>query len=81
MPEKPHENALLNAWWATLGWRGNAPAILDPRGELLRTFFEIEIEALKITRMLDRIPPGSTVAVQLGNGERWPEGTPQRSPA
>ena len=73
MTEKPHENALLNAWWATLGWRGNAPAILDPRGEMLRTFFEIEIEALKIVRMLDRIPPGSTVAVQLGNGERWPE--------
>ncbi len=73
MPETPHENALLTAWWATLGWRGNAPAILDPRGELLRTFFEIEIEALKITRMLDRIPPGSVVAVQLGNGERWPE--------
>ncbi len=73
MTEKPHENALLNAWWATLGWRGNAPAILDPRGELLRTFFEIEIEALKIVRMLDHIPAGSVVAVQLGNGERWPE--------
>lgn len=73
MPDLPHANALLTAWWATLGWRGNAPAILDSRGELLRTFFEIEIEALKITRMFDRIPPGSVVAVQLGNGERWPE--------
>ncbi len=73
MPDRPHDNALLTAWWAILGARGNAPAILDPRGEMLRTFFEIEIEALKITRMFDRIPPGSVVAVQLGNGERWPE--------
>ena len=73
MPERPHDNALLTAWWATLGSKGNAPAILDPRGELLRTFFEIEIEALKFSRMFDRIPPGSVVAVQLGNGERWPE--------
>ena len=69
----PHENPLLSAWWATLSRRGNAPAILDPRGEMRRTFFEIEIEALKITRMLDHIPPGSVVAVQLGNGECWPE--------
>ena len=73
MTDKPHDNALLTAWWATLGWRGNAPAILDSHGDLLRTFFEIEIEALKITRMFDHIPGGSVVAVQLGNGERWPE--------
>ena len=73
MPEKPHDNPLLSAWWATLGRRENVPAILDPRGEVLRTFSGIEIEALKVMRMLDRIPPGSVVAVQLGNGEHWPE--------
>ena len=73
MPALPPENALLTAWKATLGWRVNAPAILDPRGEMLRTFFEIELESLKVSRLFDRIRPGAVVAVQLGQGERWPE--------
>ena len=73
MPDPTSDNALLSAWKATLSWRGSDPAILDPRGKILRTFFEIEIEALKVARMVDRIPPGSAVGVQLGNGERWPE--------
>jgi acyl-CoA synthetase (AMP-forming)/AMP-acid ligase II len=39
----------------------------------MRTFAGIELEAMKITRLFDRIPAGSVVAVQLGNSERWPE--------
>lgn len=34
---------------------------------------EIGLEAMKIGRTLDRIPPRSVVAVQIGNSELWPE--------
>jgi len=73
VPEIPHENPILGVWKKTLGWRGGAAAILDPSGETLRTFVGIELEAMKVARMFDRIPAGSAVAVQLGNSERWPE--------
>ena len=73
MPETPRENAILTAWKKTLGRRGSAPAILDPAGTVMRTFVEIELEAMKLGRMFDHIAAGSAVAVQLGNGERWPE--------
>lgn len=49
------------------------PAIYSATGEVVRTFLEIGLEAVKIARLLDRIPPKSVVAIQLGNSERWPE--------
>ena len=73
MPEIAPENAILTAWKMTLGWRGTAAAILDSRGATVRTFVGIELEAMKIARLCDRIPAGSVVAVQLGHSERWPE--------
>ena len=73
MPEISHENPILSVWKKTLDWRGRAAAILDTSGETLRTFLGIELEAMKVARMFDRIPAGSVVAVQLGNSERWPE--------
>ncbi len=73
MPTISPENSVLTAWKRTLGWRGAVPAILDPSGATLRTFTEIELEAMKIARLFDHVPTGSVVAVQLGNSERWPE--------
>ena len=73
MTESPPENALLSAWLETLGRFGMTPAILSASGAVLRTFLEIGLEAVKIARLFDRIPPQSVVAVQIGNSERWPE--------
>lgn len=73
MPEVPPENPLLAAWHHTLSRFGPNPAILSPAGAVLRTFNGIGIEALKAMRVVERIPPNSVVAVQIGNSERWPE--------
>ncbi len=66
-------NPILAAWQQTRARAGANPAILSARGEVLRTFAAIELEAIKIARLFDRLPPRSVVAVQIGNSERWPE--------
>jgi len=66
-------NPILAAWQNTLARFGQAPAIFSPTGAVLRSFSEIGLEALKIGRLFDRIPPRSVVAVQIGNSELWPE--------
>ena len=73
MTQSPHENALLSAWFETLGRFGSGPAIYSASGAVVRSFLEIGLEAVKIARLFDRIPPRSVVAVQIGNSERWPE--------
>src|ERR1700748_1126767 len=40
---------------------------------MLRTFAGIGLEAVKLGKLFERIPPHSVVAVQIGNSERWPE--------
>jgi len=40
---------------------------------VLRNFMQIGLEALKVGRLFERIPPRSVVAVQIGNSELWPE--------
>ena len=67
------ENPILAAWQKILARFGQTPAILSPSGAVLRTFLQIGLEALKIGRTLERIPPRSVVAVQIGNSEIWPE--------
>jgi len=67
------ENPILAAWQSTLARFGQNPAIFSPTGTVLRSFMQIGLEALKIGRLFDRIPPHSVVAVQIGNSELWPE--------
>ena len=67
------ENPILAAWQNTVARFGTNPAILAPTGEVLRSFARIGLEALKIGRLFERIPPRSVVAVQIGNSEIWPE--------
>jgi acyl-CoA synthetase (AMP-forming)/AMP-acid ligase II len=52
---------------------GGTPAIFSATGNVLRTFLEIGLEAVKIARLFDHIPARSVVAVQAGNSERLPE--------
>ncbi len=73
MTDPASENPILAAWQATLARFGQQPAIYAPTGRVLRTFMQIGLEALKVGRLFDRIPPHSVVAVQIGNSEQWPE--------
>ena len=61
------------AWRQTLAARGEAVAIMDASGAMLRTFAGIEDEALQMERRFADIAPGAVVALQLGNSARWPE--------
>jgi len=67
-----NENALLAAWLKTLAHKGAAPAILSARGQVLRTFEEIESEAAQMEKSFETLAPRSVVGVQVGNSERWP---------
>jgi long-chain acyl-CoA synthetase len=66
------DDALLVAWDETHARLQAAPAILDTRGEALRTFREINERAREFERKIDIFDPGSVVAVQIGNHEEWP---------
>lgn len=67
------DNPLLLAWQETFARFGSRPAIFAATGETLRTFTGIALEAVKLGKLFERIPPHSVVAVQIGNSERWPE--------
>src|SRR4051812_2246512 len=66
------EVALLRAWRETLARKGDAPAIFDTRGEVLRTFAQIEERSREIEESLGSFRAGSVVAIQIGNHEDWP---------
>jgi len=67
------ENPILTVWQNTLARGGQSPAIYSPTGAVLRSFMQIGLEALKVARLFNRIPPHSVIAVQIGNSEIWPE--------
>jgi acyl-CoA synthetase (AMP-forming)/AMP-acid ligase II len=66
------ENPILAAWENVRDQRGDALAIFAPGGGGLRTFKEIENEAVALDEMLSPLAPGSAVAVCLGNDVRFP---------
>ena len=71
MPEFCPENVLLKAWDKTRKRMGGETAILDPEGNSLRTFGQIEAESKEIEERLSDLPKGSVVGVQLGNHPAW----------
>ncbi len=67
------EDSLLRAWSATLAGASERPAILGPRGEVLRTFRQIEGEADELQRgSFADLSPGEVAAIQIGNHPSWP---------
>jgi len=69
------ENLILRQWSETLGRRGDAPAIVGPNGEVLRSFAHIEADAQRARDALQGrggIGPGDVVALQLGNSPWLP---------
>jgi acyl-CoA synthetase (AMP-forming)/AMP-acid ligase II len=63
------DDALLAAWEETLAQKRGAPAIFDTRGEVLRTFADIESRARELEGTIedDRV-----YAIDHGNQADWP---------
>jgi len=68
---KPKE-ALLERWAEILARKGDPRAILNPRGEIVRTFRQIDRGSRDFESKIDGLKPGSVLAVQIGNDENWP---------
>jgi long-chain acyl-CoA synthetase len=62
------DDPLLAAWEETLARKGDAPAIFDTRGEVLRTFGGIEERA----RELETGIAGPVYPIDFGNQPDWP---------
>jgi long-chain acyl-CoA synthetase len=66
------KDALLDRWKSTLARKGDSPAIFNTRGEIVRTFLQIEARATEIeTKMPKRERPNIN-AIQIGNHQDWP---------
>lgn len=62
------EDLLLAAWHKTLAQKSREPAIFDARGNVLRTFQDIDTRA----RELDRQIAGPVYPIDIGNHPDWP---------
>ena len=70
---KSAQDALLTAWAETLSGRANDRAIVDTSGAVLRTFADIDREAVELEHeRLGSFAAGSVIGVQLGNHASWP---------
>jgi long-chain acyl-CoA synthetase len=66
------EDPILTAWERTRANNRDRAAIFDSRGNVARTFLEIEDRARQIASELEKIAPGQVLAVQMGNHLDWP---------
>ena len=60
------------AWQATLSRKGDDTAVFDASGHISRSFRDIEGHARAFEAKMDKLLPGTVVAVQIGNHEDWP---------
>jgi long-chain acyl-CoA synthetase len=66
-------DVLLHAWSRVVMRRGPDAAVLDAAGAVLRTFAEIEAEAMQFAeRLFAELAPGAVVAIPIGNHPAWP---------
>src|ERR1051326_4506180 len=61
-------NALLAAWEKILARKSAAPAVFDTRGEVLRTFSDIETRARELADAI----AGPVYPIDIGNQPDWP---------
>lgn len=74
------KDPLLAAWEETLARKGDAPAIFNTAGEVLRTFRGIEEHAQTVETTMARAleakgrssKPDNVSAIQIGNHQDWP---------
>lgn len=65
-------NTILAAWQTTLAERAFDPAIYSVEGAVLRTFADIEAEAVLLQEKLSLFKTGDVVTIQIGNKPQWP---------
>jgi long-chain acyl-CoA synthetase len=65
------KDSLLQRWEAVLAQRGEAPAIFNTRGQIERTFRQIDARAVDFESKIDKFAVGRVIAVQIGNHEDW----------
>ena len=65
-------DVLLAAWRRVVGRAKDSPAILNTRGEAVRTFSEIDERARQFEAKIEMVNSGSVIAIQIGNHEDWP---------
>ncbi len=63
------EDPLLAAWDKMLARKGDAPAVFDTRGNVIRTFFEVDKHAREIEA---KTKPHNLNAIRIGNHVNWP---------
>ena len=63
---------LLERWNDILARKGDSPAILNTRGEIVRTFRQIDDHARDFEAKIDNLEAGRVLAVQIGNHHDWP---------
>ncbi len=63
---------LLRAWAATLARKGDAAAIFDSRGQVLRTFQDLAARAHHFQEELQTRSRGEVLPIDLGNHPDWP---------
>ena len=63
---------LLAAWEETLARKGDAPAIFDTSGEVLRTFLDIDRRARALEATIDGAMAGRVNPLDVGNHPDWP---------
>ena len=66
------KDALLERWETILAQKGDAPAILNTRGEVVRTFLQVEERARQIEVKMPAVQPHNVNAIQIGNHDDWP---------
>jgi acyl-CoA synthetase (AMP-forming)/AMP-acid ligase II len=63
---------LLAAWQGTVSRKGGDTAVFDSTGKIVRSFRDVEERAGAFYAKIDALPPGTVVAVQIGNHKDWP---------
>ena len=66
------KDVLLERWKETLARKSNSPGIFNTRGEIARSFRQIDESARDFEAKIDAFDSGSVLAVQIGNHEDWP---------
>src|SRR4051812_35110382 len=65
------QDPILARWAETLVRKATGPALIDVSGHCLRTFQEVEDQAVRLTDELAGLPAGAVLAVQIGNHPAW----------
>ncbi len=66
------QDPLLAAWEETLARKCDKAAVFNTRGEVVRTFLQIEERARVVEAKMPKVKPHNVNAIQIGNHEDWP---------